>query len=565
MVSESWFRSLWKPAKKHEGNPEKLRVGILAFEVASLMSKLVHLWKSLSDKQVSRLRDEIVNSLGIKKLVSEDDEYISRLICCEINENLRNVALTVNRLSKKCGDPLLKSFELAFDELLKISSDPYGWQLTWKKMGKKVKKMERFVAINANLYQEMEALSDLERTLRRMKGGGNGDPTPESNALLVEYEKRVIRKQQEVKYLKEISLWNRSYDYTVFLLARSVFTIFSRVGHVFGNNDHQEVKNSKILESDYILRSQSAAYSQSSVHPTEYSLSRFSSEPFDSNLLTKSGPVSKTLKPNTFYSGPLKNPNPVSEGGDDNKAVNFYSGPLGKSTKKMFSAVVRPNKFQKWWRLQGKLQISKTAEKQHTSSVGPPLFVGENSSPYLNSTRRKRLTDAPPDTLGAAALALHYANIIIVIEKFVASPHLIGQDAREDLYNMLPTSVRAALRAKLKPYAKILIMSGHDMALAEEWNEAMLGILGWLAPLAHHMMRWQSERSFEHHHSFISRTTNVFLVQTLYYANQEKTEATIAELLVGLNYVWGYSREINGKAIEERVSNRIFYDDDSDE
>ncbi|RAL45584.1 hypothetical protein DM860_009448 [Cuscuta australis] len=564
MVSESsWFRALWKTKKKHDSEPEKLRVGVLAFEVTSLMCKLVHLWKSLSDDQVSRLRDEIANSLGIKKLVSEDDVYISKLICSEISENLRNMASTVTRLSKKCRDPLLRSFELAFDELLKLSSDPYGWQLSWKKMGRKVKKMERFVAINANLYREMETLSDLERTVRRMKVGcGNSvDPPTDTVVLLLEYERKVTRKKDEVKYLREVSLWNRSYDYTIFLLARSVFTIFSRVRDVFGMNDNQEVKNLKLVESDYIFRSQSVAFSHSSVHPTEYKLSRFSSEPFESHLLAKSGPVLKATKTSTFFSGPLQNPNTVSDAASS-KTLNFYSGPMEMSSEKPHS-ITRPNKLQKWWHLRGKLQISKATEK-HPTPVGPLLACGA-SSPYLSSSRRL-LIEAPPDTLGAAALAHHYANIIIVIEKFVASPHLIAPDAREDLYNMLPASIRAALRAKLKPYAKTLNLVGHDMSLAEEWNEAMLGILGWLVPLAHHMLRWQSERSFEHHRSFVSRTSNVFLVQTLYYANQEKTEATIAELLVGLNYLWGYSREITAKAIEKHAGERPFEeDDDSDE
>ncbi|KAK8301516.1 hypothetical protein V6Z12_D04G027000 [Gossypium hirsutum] len=129
-----------------------------------------------------------------------------------------------------------------------------------------------------------------------------------------------------------------------------------------------------------------------------------------------------------------------------------------------------------------------------------------------------RLLDAPPETLAASALALHYANVIIVIEKLAASPHLIE--------------------------------------LAEDWTEAMAAILEWLAPLAHNMIRWQSERSFEQQ-SFVSGT-NALLVQTLYFANREKTEAAIIEILVGLNYVWRLGRELNAKALQECASSRSF-------
>lgn len=178
----------------------------------------------------------------------------------------------------------------------------------------------------------------------------------------------------------------------------------------------------------------------------------------------------------------------------------------------------------------------------------------QTSSPVFRS--QCRLLDAPPETLAASALALHYANVIIVIEKLAASPHLIGNDARDDLYNMLPASVRAALRARLKPYAKSLTSSVFDTELAEDWTEAMAAILEWLAPLAHNMIRWQSERSFEQQ-SFVSGT-NALLVQTLYFANREKTEAAIIEILVGLNYVWRLGRELNAKALQECASSRNF-------
>ncbi|XP_019192256.1 PREDICTED: uncharacterized protein LOC109186638 [Ipomoea nil] len=577
MVAESWLRSLWKTTKKRGGgSSEKQIIGVLAFEVASLMSKMVHLWKSLCDKQVASLREEIKNSPGIKKLVSEDDAYIARLICSEMIENLGNVAIAVARLAKKCNDPLLRSFEQAFNDLLKIGIDPYGWHLSWKKMDRKVKKMERFVVINSNLYQEMESLADFAQTLQRMKCNEDADIIS-----LVEYEKKVSWKQQEVKHLKEVSVWSRSYDYVVRLLARAVFTIYCRIGHVFGVNPvvgDQEMRDSKVLESDNIHRSQSVAYTQSSVHPAETSLSRFSSEPIES-LITRSGPISRTPNISTFHSGPLRNSTStesLAPGG--HKAVNFHSGPLEMSKAKS-SQTTKVNKSAfKWWHsgnLQGKNPVSKSNKLNgfpmsnsyintnggYSGPSGDPSGAKpvEGNSVYghmPNFSSKKSLMNAPPETLGAAALALHYANVIIVIEKLVSSPHLIGHDARDDLYNMLPASIRTALRAKLKPYAKKLSSSVCDMALAEEWNEALTGILEWLAPLAHNMIRWQSERSFEHQ-NFVSRT-NVLLVQTLYFANQPKIEATIAELLVGLNYIWRYGRELNAKAIEECASVRTF-------
>ncbi|KAK8994518.1 hypothetical protein V6N11_045602 [Hibiscus sabdariffa] len=570
MVAESWFRSLWKIPRRHEGISERKEIGVLAFEVASLMSKLVHLWQCLSDKQVVRLREEITNSVGIKKLVSEDEEYIGRLICAEMVENIIQVVKSVSRLAKKCSDPGLKSFEVVFTELVQMGADPYGWIFSLKKMDKKVKKMEHFISVNATLYQEMELLADLEQTLRRMK---SGDSAPEN---LLEFQKKVMWKQHEVKSLRASSLWNKTYDYTIRLLARSIFTIFGRIKHVFGIEHSVDVGDSRGMNSDFMHRSQSvSSIMHSSVHPTENTgLPRFASGPLGI-FSTKSGPIQTPNKANYFHSGPLGGSTTKSGSiSRKNGNFNFHSGPLGRPAGRS-GPHFGMDKISKIWQTNNSAAVN--GRKSHLKSnrltqVGPfkgcmiavdsgtirNCYVSSNGvhSGILNGIKdgnlnltegnaaqsgslvfrsQCRLLDAPPETLGASALALHYANVIIVIEKLAASPHLIGHDAREDLYNMLPASVRASLRVRLKPYAKSLASSVYDTELAGEWTEAMSSILEWLAPLAHNMIRWQSERSFEQQ-NFVSRT-NMLLVQTLYFANREKTEAAITEILVGLNYV----------------------------
>ncbi|KAL5569529.1 hypothetical protein UlMin_026104 [Ulmus minor] len=595
MVAESWFRSLWKAPKKHDAALEKAVIGVLAFEVASLMSKLIHLWQSLSDKQIARLREEISTSVGIYKLVSDDDEQIGRLICTELTENMVHVAKAVARLGKKCNDPRLKNFEHVFDGWVNVGIDSYGWHFSFKKMDRKAKKMEKFISLNANLYQEMEVLTDLEQTLRRMKGNDEVD-----GITLHEFQKKVTWKQHEVKSLKDVSLWNRTYDYTVLLLARSLFTIFGKIKHVFGSPQVIDIGDNQ--DSDQIYHSQSvSALLQSSVHPseTQTGLPRFASGPLG-RFSAQSGPISKTNKTNNFYSGPISVGASTAKSGSvaGENRNGFYSGPIGRSATKSGPIAGINKASKKFWQnhfnfhshaTHGKKSNTKT---NRMTQVGPfkGCMVAGNSSIVANChlssngvhsrilngasdvnadllasvqnpnqsslISKSKLLDAPPETLGAAALALHYANVIIVIEKLAASPHLIGFDARDDLYNMLPASVRTALRTKLKPYSKSLASSEYDTALADDWNEAMTGILEWLAPLAHNTIRWQSERSFEQQ-NLISRG-NVLLVQTLYFANQEKTEAAITELLVGLNYVWRHKRDHNAKAPLECASSRIY-------
>ncbi|WJX34176.1 hypothetical protein P8452_22310 [Trifolium repens] len=595
MVTESWFRSLWRTPRKHDANSEKEVIGVLAFEIASLMSKLVNLWQSLSDKHIARLREEIANSIGIRKLVSDDDNFIERLICMEIVENMAHVAESVARLAKKCNDPVLKGFESTFYGFITTGADPYGWEFTFKKMEKKIKKFEKFISTNASLYQEMEVLTDLEQALARVKPNGETD-----GVSLSEYQKKVAWKRHEVKSLRDASLWNKTYDYTIYLLARSLFTIFSKINHVFGIQemvDDGGANNSSVLDNNFISRSQSvSALFQSSFHqPSQNNIARFSSGPLNT-ITARSGPMARTNKTSVSHSATLGDSSTKSGpilGKHTN--VNFYSGPLGRNvnqsvplarTKKLSKILnfykhsaaitgkethtrhnrmtqVGPFKGCMAWDSSSVIDCHSTASGVHygiqnpreanSNLLGLGKVVHHTQSVFKSLCK---LLNPPPETLGAAALSLHYANVIIVIEKLAASPHLIGLDARDDLYNMLPRRVRIALKAKLKPYTKTMASSSvYDPSLAGEWNEAMSSILEWLAPLAHNMIRWQTERSFEQQ-SFVSRT-NVLLVQTLYFANQEKTEEIITELLVGLNYVCKYGRELNAKTLAECSSFRV--------
>jgi hypothetical protein len=148
---------------------------------------------------------------------------------------------------------------------------------------------------------------------------------------------------------------------------------------------------------------------------------------------------------------------------------------------------------------------------------------------------------APPSTIGGSALALHYANIIIIIEKLLQYPHLVGEEARDDLYQMLPSSLRASLRKSLRTYARSIAI--YDAFLAHDWRETLEKTLAWLAPMAHDTMRWQAERNFEQQQIVLKG--HVLLLQTLYFADREKTEAVVCELLVGLNYICRYEQQQN--------------------
>ncbi|KAI4347453.1 hypothetical protein L6164_008266 [Bauhinia variegata] len=426
------------------------QVGVLAFEIAGIMSKLLHLCQSLCDSQIIRLRNDSISLEGVRKIISNDESFLLSLACAELTENLRLVAKSVSRLSQRCEDTNLRAFDRLFHEFTESGRDPHGWVITSsKEIEAKHQRMERYVTLTATLHREVDELSVLENGLRKYLHHCNEKETSSmgKDHKVFELQEKIFWQKQKVKDLRDKSLWSRSFDTVVSLLVRSIFTVLARIKLVFGIG-HCVPCLSRSLSTS------------ATVYPSDQN------SPSSCGLVNISGPLSSKL--------------------------------------------------------------------EDQEELGTQFF--ESNS---------KLLKPPPSTLGAAALALHYANLIIVMEKMIKSPQLVGVDARDDLYAMLPSSIRSSLRARLRGVG----CSASDPKLAGEWRDALGRILGWLSPLAHNMIRWHSERSYEHQN--LVPKTNVLLLQTLFFANKDKTEAAITELLVGLNYIWRFDREMTAKALFE--------------
>uniref|UniRef100_A0A0D3BJ09 DUF668 domain-containing protein n=1 Tax=Brassica oleracea var. oleracea TaxID=109376 RepID=A0A0D3BJ09_BRAOL len=65
----------------------------------------------------------------------------------------------------------------------------------------------------------------------------------------------------------------------------------------------------------------------------------------------------------------------------------------------------------------------------------------------MESSRLLKLSET---TLGGSGVALRYENLIVVMEKMIKQPQLVGLNARDDLCSMLPATVRSSLSSRLK-------------------------------------------------------------------------------------------------------------------
>ncbi|KAG6430631.1 hypothetical protein SASPL_108703 [Salvia splendens] len=101
------------------------RLRILAFETDKSISRLISLYKSISDYEISRLKNRVIKSKGISYLTSTDEEFLLSLACGERTDDLDRAVAVVARLGKNFGDPWLSQFDLVYADL-KLGVMDYG-------------------------------------------------------------------------------------------------------------------------------------------------------------------------------------------------------------------------------------------------------------------------------------------------------------------------------------------------------------------------------------------------------------------------------------------------------
>ncbi|KAI8000885.1 hypothetical protein LOK49_LG09G00599 [Camellia lanceoleosa] len=178
-IDRNWFGWGYR-SKKMERKIKKMeRFAAVTAQLHHELEVLAELEQSLRRMQGSvdlgqvkllEFQQKVMNSLSIRKLVADDGDYLMDLALAEIIENFGCLAKSVARLGKRCADLTYHRLEHVFDDPINIDRNWFGWGYRSKKMERKIKKMERFAAVTAQLHHELEVLAELEQSLRRMQG-----------------------------------------------------------------------------------------------------------------------------------------------------------------------------------------------------------------------------------------------------------------------------------------------------------------------------------------------------------------------------------------------------------
>ncbi|XP_022765822.1 uncharacterized protein LOC111310626 [Durio zibethinus] len=483
---------------------------ILAFETTKVMSRLVALYKSLSDDEFFKLRNGPMKSPGVAFLNSTDESYLLGLACKEKLEDLNLAATIISRLGKKCIDEELNRFEIAYQNMKQGIFYDCNLEFNSRNVGKIIEKMEKYTSSTSILYASLLDLNELEISEKKMqKWKRNGCPKKSSEMTNIDYlNEKISFQRKQVRHFRQISLWSQTFDKSVGLMARIVCVIYARICTIFGPFVPSLPCTTKNRHSNRRLYISSPKALHLKVYPeADYCL-----------LVDKEKYLQQASK-----SGPIMNASRIKRG-----PTRFHSGELSPDLKALgfqISAVTITDKISTKNNIEG------------------------------NARRNQRLIQsAPKNTVGAAGLAVRYANLIIMAETYFYSTTIITDDAREHMFEMLPISLRHTLRAKLKSHwCKDAEECEGQQGLAEGWKEALEEIIGWLAPVAHDTLRWQQERNLEQQKLDAKQT--ILLLQTLHFSDLEKTEAAIVEVLVGLSCIYRYENRREKDSVGYNESN----------
>ena len=186
------------------------------------------------------------------------------------------------------------------------------------------------------------------------------------------------------------------------------------------------------------------------------------------------------------------------------------------------------------------------------SRVHPPMsnscpIIGVRPSGQKSPTDWRKLLDAPPSTVGGAGLDQQYANVIVSAEELLRMEAEGRQEEagaeRAEMYEMLPAKLRAAVRSKLREWWRD--PGPLDEGLARGWKDAVERIMAWLGPMARDTAQWQAERNMDRTRRF-DGAPRVYALQTLRWADKEKAEAAIVEVLVALSCICWYEERRRG-------------------
>ncbi|WOK97356.1 hypothetical protein Cni_G06064 [Canna indica] len=216
-------------------------ISILAFEVANTIVKGANLMQSLASENIKHLKEVVLPSEGVQRLVSNDTSKLVRIAAADKREELRVFSGEVVRFGNQCKNPRWHNLDRYFAKL--NSEFTPKVQLKEKALGA-TQYLITLVRRTAELYHEMYDLGKFEQDYQqRLKEIEL--PVEREDTLLI-LKKELKSQHKQVKSLKKKSLWSKSLEEVMEKLMDIALFLHLEVDVIFGITDgdrHAEGSN----------------------------------------------------------------------------------------------------------------------------------------------------------------------------------------------------------------------------------------------------------------------------------------------------------------------------------
>ncbi|XP_031487428.1 protein PSK SIMULATOR 1 [Nymphaea colorata] len=209
------------------------KIAILSFEVANTIVKGANLMQSLSKENIRYLKEVVLPSEGVKRLISSDTNELLRIAASDKREELSIFAGEVVRFGNRCKDPQWHNLDRYFEKL--------GLELTPQKQLKEeaesiMQQLMGLVQCTAELYHELHALDRFDQDYRR-KLQEEENPTAAQRGDSISMLRAELKSQNKhVRSLKKKSLWSKILEEVMEKLVDIVHFLHLEIHEAFGGD-----------------------------------------------------------------------------------------------------------------------------------------------------------------------------------------------------------------------------------------------------------------------------------------------------------------------------------------
>ncbi|GMJ07018.1 PSK SIMULATOR 2 [Hibiscus trionum] len=207
------------------------KISILSFEVANTITKGANFLQSLSEENIQFLKNDVLNSESVQKLVSTNMNELLHIAAADKRDELDVFSREVIRFGDSCNDPQWHNLGRYF---LKLDMDNSLPKQTRAEADQTMKELTSLAQHTSELYHELNALDRFEQDCRPRLGDAESN-LPKIGDSIMLFQSELKQQRKLIRNLKKKSLWSRTLEEIVEKFVDIVTYMHQAISEAFGD------------------------------------------------------------------------------------------------------------------------------------------------------------------------------------------------------------------------------------------------------------------------------------------------------------------------------------------